>query len=131
MVHGPTRAALGEAPTADRQPIKTSRHVADEWQYVLREIQLESGTLVREYVSVKGTVFAVTWQGPFLPDLRQLLGRHFTAYTDAAQKAGGRGPLYIDSPELVVQSGGRMRAFSGRAYLPQEIPENFSLDHIQ
>jgi hypothetical protein len=132
VAHGSVLAALGEAPAApDQQSTNASRRVVDAEQYSLHETRLDSGTLVREYVSAQGTVFAVAWQGPFLPDLRQLLGKYFTAYTDAAQTAGERGLLRIGSPELVVQAGGRMRAFSGRAYLPQELPENLSIDTIQ
>jgi hypothetical protein len=135
VLHGSVWAALGEneASIASEQKLtKASQRVVDSRQYSLHEIQLDSGTLVREYVSPKGIVFAVAWQGPFLPDLRQLLGKYFAAYTDAARNnPAGRGPLQIDGPELVVQSGGRLRAFSGRAYLPREIPENFSSDMIQ
>jgi hypothetical protein len=128
VMHGSVLAALGEYEVS----ISASQSIVDSPQYSLHETRLDSGTLVREYVSAKGIVFAVTWQGPFLPDLRRLLGRHFGTYADAARNnPAGLGPLQIDSPELAVQSGGHMRAFSGRAYLPQEIPENFSTDLIQ
>jgi hypothetical protein len=134
-LHASASAALGESEAsiaADKKLFSASQRAADLPQYSLRETRLDSGTLVREYVSAKGIVFAVAWQGPFLPDLRQLLGKYFGAYTDAARSnPARRGPLRIDGPELVVQSAGRMRAFSGRAYLPREIPENFSTDMIQ
>jgi hypothetical protein len=45
--------------------------------YTVHEITLPTGTLVRQYVSSAGVVFAVTWSGPFMPDLRQLMGPHF------------------------------------------------------
>jgi hypothetical protein len=135
VLHGSVLATLGENEASivtDQKLVKASRRAVDVQQYSLNEIQLESGTFVREYISAKGIVFAVAWQGPFLPDLRQLLGKYFATYTSAAQgKPAGRGPIQIDSPELVVQSRGRMRAFSGRAYIPQELPENFSIDTIQ
>ncbi|MDR3299384.1 MAG: DUF2844 domain-containing protein [Candidatus Accumulibacter sp.] len=135
VLHGHALAALGENAASnppEQQPAKVSQRVVDTPQYAVDETQLDSGTRVREFVSANGTVFAVAWQGPFLPDLRQLLGRYFTAYTDAARnRSFGSGPLHIDSPELVVRSGGHMRAFSGRAYLPPELPENFSIDAIQ
>lgn len=131
ILHGPAAAALGEtgAPAASAQT-ETSRQAAGAAHYSVHETRLDSGTLVREYVSAGGTVFAVAWQGPSLPDLRHLLGKYFADYTEAA-KVSGRGPLRINNPELVVRSGGRLRAFSGQAYLPRELPENFSIGVIQ
>jgi len=35
------------------------------------------------YVGSDGRVFGVAWQGPFLPDLSQLLGSFFGQYSDA------------------------------------------------
>jgi hypothetical protein len=32
---------------------------------------------------------------------------------------------------LVVQSGGQMRAFFGRAYLPAQVPQGVALDDIR
>ena len=74
---GASHAALGGAPeTFEAQgavPVVSSRMT----NYVMRETTLPTGTRVREYVSESGTVFAVTWEGPFLPDLKALLGKYF------------------------------------------------------
>ena len=67
-------------------------------------------------------MFAITWQGPRIPDLRQLLGSYFDEYARAVQSRRGHGPLLIEVPGLVVQSAGHQRSFAGRAYLPQEVP---------
>src|SRR3954464_10760371 len=48
--------------------------------YALHEIRSASGTTIREYVDSSGTVFAVAWDGPWLPDFRQVLGEHFDHY---------------------------------------------------
>lgn len=48
--------------------------VANRNAYTVHEMRAESGTIVREFVSQTGTVFAVAWQGPSIPDLRQVLG---------------------------------------------------------
>jgi hypothetical protein len=93
--------------------------------YTVHEIQAATGTVVREYVS-GGKVFAVAWQGPWPPDMRQLLGSYFDQYTQAAQSPssfrGGRGPRMIQQPGLVVQIGGHARSFAGRAYIPEMLP---------
>jgi hypothetical protein len=103
--------------------------------YTLHEIQTSTGVTVREYVSTSGKVFAVTWQGPIHPDLRQLLGTYFDAFTQAeqAQRAErrGRGPVQIQEPGLVVQVAGHMRAFLGKAYVPQMLPAGIRAEDIQ
>jgi len=94
--------------------------------YNIHEMRAASGIIVREYVSPAGKVFAVTWQGPSLPDLRQLLGDYFAPYTQAAQAArktrAGHGPVRIETSAFVVEQSGHPRAFTGRAYIPQLMP---------
>ena len=43
----------------------------------VHEIQASSGTVVREFISPAGKVFGVAWEGPWLPDLREMLGMYF------------------------------------------------------
>jgi hypothetical protein len=71
------------------------------------------GTVVREYVSPDGKVFGIAWNGPTMPDLRQLMGEHFDHYVQAVAKRGMRGPVHLDEPELVVRRAG-ICARSGR-----------------
>ena len=103
--------------------------------YTVHEVQSSSGTAVREYVSSTGTVFAVAWQGPWLPDLRQLLGASFDDYQRALQTTPGkrraRGSLTIELPDLVVQITGHPRAFSGRAYVPRLVPLRVQAESIR
>ena len=93
--------------------------------YAVHELRAATGTVVRQYASPSGNIFAVTWEGPTLPDLKQLLGRYFEDFQKAAQsqnRAGVHGPLIIQLPGLVVELGGHMRSFRGRAYLPDQMP---------
>ncbi|MGH9140498.1 MAG: DUF2844 domain-containing protein, partial [Vicinamibacterales bacterium] len=103
--------------------------------YALHEIRSASGTMIREYVNSSGTVFAVAWDGPWLPDLRQVLGDHFDRYQAAMrarqQARTGRGAVVIDGPGLVVQMSGHPRAFVGRAYLPPLVPPGVRLESIR
>jgi hypothetical protein len=133
---GVARAALGE-PEASVQTdvaqlqasIKAS---ADRGSFRVHEIQLPSGTLLREFVSLDGNVFAVAWNGPYMPNLRQALGRYFDNYVAAAKlNHQDHKHLQINQPDLVVQARGHMRAFSGRAYLPTALPSGFNLGDLQ
>lgn len=87
--------------------------------------------VVREYMASSGKVFAVVWRGPSLAGLEQLLGAHFPAYAQAARvRPPSHSYMAIQSPDLVVQGGGRMRAFAGKAYLPKELPQGVSVDEL-
>jgi hypothetical protein len=100
--------------------------------YRVHEIQLPSGTVMREFVAANGNVFAVTWHGPTRPDLRQALGQYFDAFTSAPRsKLSDRRHLQIQQGDLVVQSGGHMRALSGRAYLLSAIPSGVEVGDLQ
>jgi Protein of unknown function (DUF2844) len=128
-------AALGEPEssiTGDVQHLKGSIKSTVRPNYRVHEIQLPSGTILREFSAIGGNVFALAWSGPAIPDLRQALGRYFDVYVAAAQaKQGGRRHLQIEQSEFVMQSSGHMRAFSGRAYLPQALPAGTSADEIR
>jgi hypothetical protein len=103
--------------------------------YVVKTVAQTSGTAINEYVGNDGTVFAVSWSGPFMPSLRQLLGAYFGAYqTETARlraNTSGHGPLAVDDGELVVQSMGGMHNFFGNAYLKSRLPAGFSLDLLR
>jgi len=113
-------------------PANAQRRVLSAENYTVHEYQLASGTQVREYLSSSGSVFAVAWNGPFMPNLQELLGSYFGQYRQALETArGGLGPVMIQRPGLVVHSEGHMRAFSGKAYLPEFLPKNLSAEEIR
>jgi hypothetical protein len=94
---------------------------------------LESGTEVHEWVNAAGIVFAISWSGPFLPDLREQLGTHFQALTDSQQRnnPGSRSRVSVQQADLVIFSGGRMGAFEGRAWIPSLLPAGFDTAAIK
>ena len=127
----------GDATTvqADQAKMQGSLRTSTANSYNVHEIQASTGATVREYVSPAGKVFAVTWKGPFHPDLQQVLGAYYEPYMQAAQaqraSRRGRGPLLIQQPGLVVQISGHMRAFVGKAYVPQMLPAGIKIEDIQ
>jgi hypothetical protein len=131
-------ASLGQdlaSVQVDRARMKGSLHIVEAAGHTVHEIRVPGGTRVREYVSPAGVVFAITWQGPFRPDLQQLLGTYFDEFREAARAARtkhpGRAPLVIEKPELVVTLGGHMRAFFGRAYAPGLLPPTVAIRDIE
>lgn len=128
-------AALGgpeSGVTDDASALKGSIKSTERANYRVHEIQMPSGTVLREFADTGGTVFAVAWSGPTIPNLRQALGHYFDAFVTVAQSkhAGGRTHLEIRQTDWVMQSTGHMRAFQGRAYLPQALPAGVTLDEI-
>jgi len=117
----------------DQVHMKAALRLAhSELAYAVHELKTPTGTVVREYVSPAGKVFGVAWQGPFLPDFRQILGDYFEPVMQAPRdRRQGRGPMVIRQPGVVFQSGGHMRSFFGRAYVPDMLPKGVSADVVQ
>lgn len=139
VLPSPASAALGGDETtvrADQARMKGTLRSTATKTYTVHEIKAQTGTVVKEYVSPAGKIFAVVWQGPFPPDLRQLLGSYFEQFSQSAQKLKSkrprvRGPLMIQEPGLVVQTGGHMRAYFGRAYVPEMVPQGVTIEEIR
>ena len=126
----PAFAGLGQdvsSVQSDRAHMQGALRITQAQGCAVHEIQSPNGTVVREYVSTSGKVFAVAWQGPWPPDMRQILAGYFEQYQSAAQAHQnsrlGRRPFVIRQPGLVVQSGGHMRSFAGCAYVPDMLPQ--------
>lgn len=119
-------AALGGAVNA------LASRVTPHGSYTEHEVTLSTGTVVREYSTPRGAVFAVGWDGPAMPDLRQVLGDHFDDYVAASHaNQAGHHHLAAQRGDLVVVSTGRMRAFAGRAYLASQVPAGVSIDELR
>jgi Protein of unknown function (DUF2844) len=128
-------ATLGEAEITVQTDVAHSlaslKSSQERQGYRVHEIQLPSGTVLREFVATDGKVFAVAWQGPTRPDLRQALGQYFDAYVSAPRgKFADRRHVQFQQGDLIVQSGGHMGALSGRAYLASAIPSGVSLGDL-
>ena len=134
----PAFAGLGEPASsvqADQAHMQGTLKTTQTQSYTVHEIHAATGTVVREYVSTSGKVFAVAWLGPWPPDMRQILGASFEQYHQAVQAQtnarAGRRPLRIEQPGLVVHSGGHMRSFAGQAYIPGMLPQGVSAEEIR
>jgi hypothetical protein len=134
----PVWASLGgdtASIQADQVHMQGTRTMTAAQLYTVHEIQGASGTVVREYVSSSGKVFAVAWHGPWPPDLHQLLGSYSDQYVQAVNAQSGtrmgRRPIVVEQPGLVVRSGGHPRAFGGVAYVPGNLPQGVRAEDIR
>ena len=135
LLPAPARAWLGgdaDSIRADAERMNSSARATAATSCTVYEMETPAGTRVREFVSPTGRVFAVTWQGASLPDLRQLLGAFFERYVTADNALGaGAASRVIDQPDFVVHAGGHLRAFVGRAYLPAAMPPGVALADLR
>ena len=102
--------------------------------FTVREIQ-NGGNTIKEFLSPQGVIFAVSWRGLSHPDLSILLGSYFNEYKNsraALQKKKGRSAkIQVQSNNIVVEHSGHMRDVRGRAYIPNLIPNNVSVEDLQ
>lgn len=136
----PAEAGLGDTVAsvqADRLSMRGQVRARSEAGYSVQEITAAAGTLVEEYISPAGIVFAVSWNGPAKPNLQQTLGTYFTQYQTAtkAQRAQvghhrGHNHLEIRTPTLIVHAGGHMREYFGFAYVPSLMPPDLSVSDL-
>jgi hypothetical protein len=131
----PAWAHLGGDVTsvqADTAALRAQIRSTATVQYDVHEIS-NDGLVVHEYTTRQGQVFAVTWQGPFKPDLRQLLGPYFATFQSAAaqQRAGTHRVFALARPDLIMVSTGHLLAFRGMAYIPSLVPQGVSVQQLQ
>jgi hypothetical protein len=133
----PARASLGgtaDSVEADRKALSAVRRATvARAGYTVQEVEA-GATLVREYVSPAGVVFAVAWNGLAHPDLDTLLGSYAAAWREADQqvpRSPGRRWRAVRTARLVVEKWGHMRNLQGRAYDPALLPPGMDVDAIR
>lgn len=126
-------ATLGQKPSPTPH-LHKAKASAVHRTYTVQQMQLETGTLVQEYLSPTGVVFAITWQGPVLPNLQALLGNYFPVLqqkvAQAQQNGQQRGRILMQTPGLVLSSTGRMGDFKGHAYAPDLVPAGVNMQTL-
>ena len=123
-----SRAELGgryASVMADGVRLRAQVKSVPATNYTVHHMTLANGGEVRQFAAADGTVFAVAWNGPGRPDLRQLLGPRFDAVQTANAPVRGhfrRHALTVQQSDFIVQTGGHPGAFFGVAYLQQSLP---------
>ena len=135
LLPGLALAALGQridlsssTPVAGRQ--LTAAAIGAPYRVV--QDQDAAGRVIRQYVAGDGTVFAVAWSGPTLPDLQQLLGDYFPAFRQAQQSnRRGLNSMQGQVGSFVVESRGRVGNFSGVAYDSALMPSGVTVEQLK
>jgi hypothetical protein len=125
----PAHASLGDI--AAPIPGATTRTIAGGAARVLSYVGA-GGTTINVYVAAaNNAIFAYSWKGPTMPHLQTLLGRYYESYRSgvAAMPAAQPGSLrssHIERPDVIVGTGGQLRSYVGRAWLPAALPAGVS-----
>lgn len=131
----PAWASLGknfDSVAADQRHMAADMRSTAQNGYAVHEMTSPYGERVKEFATPAGVVFGISWSGPVMPDLKQLLGDYFAEFQQAAQAAGPRRrALLAESEHLVIESAGHMRSFRGRAYVPTLVPAGVSAEVVQ
>ncbi len=131
----PSWAVLGgsvRSVEADRLRLHGALISVPRQGYSIHQINSPSGHVIKEYTRPDGIVFGVSWQGPTVPNLQQLLGAYFVELQQAQSATRRRrGSLLVQKNEVVIESAGHQRAFYGRAYIPKLLPDGVSQAVVQ
>jgi hypothetical protein len=135
----PAHATLGgKVATIDTDRARLNARMAtraEHTTFTVHEMALDSGTVTREFARPDGTVFAVSWQGPQRPNLRQLFGDNYFSRFQSDNKGNPRirmrRALASTHSDFVVRTGGHSGAFWGFAYLPLTAPGGFPIQTLQ
>jgi hypothetical protein len=130
-------AALGETAASVRADAATLHSTAvarasSRHEFSVQRMTLPSTTVVDQYLSTDGTVFALRWRGPTPPDLSQLFGAYFPDYQAlATQPHRRRARVHVDTGRMIYEAGGHMRDYWGLAYVPALMPAGVTEDDLQ
>ena len=142
---GPAHAQLGTTVAIAATGISSSSNAADATAQVLQQAENSAARWqestdanqirVRQYVSSSGQVYAVSWDGPAMPDVAVQLGTWFDRYRQEASaalpNASGLHSSRVSSSDLMVETAVRLRDFSGRAWLPGALPAGVTAADIE
>lgn len=128
------RAQLGGAMPAQADSNASAPRSLLNGALRMRTLTDAGNTTINEYATNTGQIIAYAWQGPTMPDLRALLGKYADSYRAGAQAAPADANLHasrVARPDVVVESGGPMRGYVGRAWLPAALPPGVTADDFR
>ena len=135
VLAGSAHATLGagaQSVIADQAAMSATRALTPQATFDLHELTTPAGVKVREYAARGGPVFAVAWDGPIAPDLKQLLGVHYDRFqSELLAHRTGHHVLSVQTPDLVVTVTRFQRTGSGHVILPALVPAGTAIGQLR
>ena len=127
-----TLGASAQTVSEDQAAYAASHAMTPQANYDVHELTTKEGVKVREYAARGGPVFAVAWEGPTTPDLRQLLGAHYARFqAELLAHRTGHHVLAIRTSDLVATVTRFQRTGTGHVYLPALVPSGTALGALR
>jgi hypothetical protein len=132
----PAFAGLGDPAAAvarDRATLRADAVTTTTMpMYDRHEMTTGDGASVREFAAHDGTVFAVDFSGPSMPDMKTLLGSQYDHYlTATTAHRGNHHVMTFTEGGLVVTIVKAPRGFTGHAVLPALVPAGADLGDLR
>ena len=115
--------------TQDQKTFGSTLTTSPQSTYTIYIQNISPDLVIKEYVSNSGNIFGVSWRGSTLPDFQVLLGNYYSNYLSAMQQ--NPRSVFLRNDNLVLESGGMMGGYIGRAYLPKQVPVGIAPASIQ
>jgi hypothetical protein len=135
LAAGDALAQLGGTMAASQVNDNPTQRVLPGGAVRVRSTIDAGGTTINEYATRDGLIFACAWQGPTMPDLTRILGPYAERYrANAAAQFNATGHLHasrVEQPDVIIEAGGQMRSYVGRAWLPAALPADVSLADLR
>ncbi len=135
-VAGQAQAGLGDPVASvalDQATLNgQSYSTSSQPRFTQYEFITADGVRIREFASLSGTVFAVSWSGPDIPDLKVLLASYHADYLAATQTPqANRRILAVKNERVVLHMNALPRGVIGGAYLPGQLPAGVSPQELR
>ena len=131
------RAELGgnyDSVLRDQAALHATLTTQESPAYTTYILDMPDRTQVREYFSQHSGVFAIDWSGDGRrPNMRQVLGAYYSRFgrPEGAPRTGRNNPVRRADPDFVLDSRVAMRHFTGRAYIPQAVPQEVAIVDVR
>lgn len=130
-------AALGDAPLIVENDVKNfasepaTETLNDNYKvYEFKTTQY----ILKQYTTTDGTVFAVSWRGDKIPNLKNVLGKYYDEFKNAELNGQinrePRRSLNIKTEKLIFNMSGHIHNKKGSAYDPKLVPSTFKMENI-
>lgn len=138
LLASPAMAELGgtlSTVEADQHRMSATRQVHQSAAYSVHEMRTAANSLVREYVTPQGKVFAVRYEGQFLGEANGLLASYAkpigTAMRAIRNGQHRGGPVHVSLPGVEYHAIGHMRSYIVYAVLTDSLPQGVKMGDLQ